>query len=526
MSQSTMHSHWFSFSTVGTGSDTSSYGSVASDDGIRNDEPSPPTINGLPAELILKIGNNLPQRDRAHLGQTCRHFHGIMTTSMHEEDARQDYHALWWACFRNCHSLLKKLLDSKPHLANYRFQTVHTVNQGGLRMLQFSLGVTPLIVTMRSGSYHAFRVLLESGVDVNLPDTRPHFLTNRRFYGHLLQWYPINWAFMLVHDRDLEHILDRLINKGANINQSPVRPLPTELVISPGFLAIGDGIPLFEILKVTPAVQQGRTHVSMTEYQGFLSSCRIRLSILLKLGADLKAIEPLTGYTPIFALASHLKNFHPWPTFQDPTTLRHDIDYLYDDYLIPHIRFVLGQLIESGGDLTTQCQEDTVSQSPLHLLCTNSNRYEELINIFLEAGVDINTADSMGQTPIFRFMHSPPADVKILKRFIRNRAKINYRDNNLATPLHVLCQVYSTCQTRLQQTISAMLSRGANPTLRDASGLTPRAILEARPVPVWPETLGLLKEAEEPIERWNSRFSNRISMFGQQRSGSGREPGA
>ncbi|KAI0150095.1 ankyrin [Hypoxylon sp. NC0597] len=472
MSQSTKHPHWFSFSTVGTGSDTGSYDSMEYDDSIgddrisiSNNEPSPPTLHGLAPELILEIGSYLPQRDRAHLGQTCGRFYDIMTTSMHKEDARQDYHALWWACFRNCHSLLKKLLDSKPHLVNYRFQTVHTVNQGGISTPQVSRDLTPLIVTMLHGSYHVLLVLLRFGADVNLPDTKPHSSVDRRFYGHLMRWYPINWAFLLIHDRDLEHTLTLFIEKGANINQSPGRTLPA-----------GSNT-IIRNTQAYPTAAAGR------------------------LGADLKAIDPLTGHTPIFALALHLKNFHPWPTFYDPTTLRHDIDFLYDDHLIPHVREVLRNVIGLGVDFTTQCWEDDVSQSPLHLLCTNSNRYEELINILLEAGADINTTDSIGQTPIFRFMHSPPADVKILQRFIRNRAKINYRDTNLDTPLHVLCQVYSTCQTRLQQTIKAMLSRGANPTLRNTSGLTPRDILEARTVPVWPETLGLLREAEEAIER-------------------------
>ncbi|KAI1135952.1 ankyrin [Hypoxylon sp. FL0543] len=450
----------------------------------------------LPAEIIREIGSYLPQCDRARLAQTCRKFNVTMTVMMCEEDERQDYHALWWACSHNRHTLLRQLLDCKPELVNYRFQSTRVPSQKRAGFKHLRLGATPLVLSMYYGAYNVMRMLLDRGADVNLPDVHPLPSGSIRFYGHNMRWYPINWAVSLLHERDFEHCLRLLIDAGANINQFPELAMPLEEFGSSWVPSSGDTMPLFQMLNIYPVLKRP----GGTSYQDQLDIRHSKLKTLLQLGADPTAVEPLTGYTPIFRIALSLAQFKPWPSHSTAPLLRHEVDSLYEDHVIPHAKRMIRALIESGCDPKIMCWENAVVQSPLHLLCTKSDRYEVLINVLLEAGVDINTADTQGQTPLHRLMHFLPSDHKILRRFIRNGAMLDTRDNLLDTPLHTLCRGYTSCQSRLQQAIKVLLWSGADPLAREVDGRTPREILEARQAPAWEETLDILHSAEERMK--------------------------
>ncbi|KAI0828099.1 ankyrin [Hypoxylon sp. FL0890] len=464
------------------------------------DDVTGPSNHVVPIELILHIGQYLPQCDKGNLGQTCRKLYDIMTPLMYKEDSLQDHHALWWACFANCDSLLKKLLAITPHLANYRFQARHR----GLHTIGFnpslSLGVTPLVVSIYYGSYLVLRVLLRSGADVNLADIDPVSSSGRLFHGHSLRWYPINWAIKLLHLRDFAHCLGLLVKRGANIDQFPELAMPVGAIAPSWNPSSGDTTALFQMLRVKPVVEQ--RDISHREYQDQLNLNYSKLKILLKLGADAKATEPLTSHTPIFRIASGLKKFQPWPSYGGGhILLRHEVNFLYENHLVPHAERMIRKLIEAGSNPSIMCWEDAAVQSPLHLLCNNSNRYEKLIYVLLEAGVDINKADTNGQTPIYRLMDHPPADVRILNRFITNGARLDVRDNVLDTPLHALCREYGACQTTLQRTIKVLLRRGADPMAEEIRGLTPRDLLKTRVAPVWQSTLNILDAAETRVMR-------------------------
>ncbi|KAI1413112.1 ankyrin [Hypoxylon sp. FL1857] len=497
-----MGSRWLTYTPIAPPGNSATHHNGVTNDGTgRSSANSNASSNGdvnyaniamCPVEIINQIGEGLSQRDKASLGQTCHRLCDIMTDMMRKEDATQDYHALWWACYRDCSTLLKQLLDREPRLVNYRFETVHPPSN----FFSYSKGLTPLIITMRYGSYHAMKVLFMSGADVNLCDKYPESSLGPQFYYHHLRWYPMNWAAVLTHHRDFEVLLRNLLKRGANINQAPMPALPEDQVGAYVSTAFGDSMPLFGMLNLYPTTSTAMM-LSFPLYQEQLDAHRSKLATLLKLGADPNAIDPATRHTPIYRFATTLKDFQGHQMIEFRPIISHEIDYVFEDHVVPHAKQVIRMLVKKGSNPNIQCVADGVAQSPLHLVCLNSDRYEKVINTFLELGVDINTTDSNHQTPIYQFMRHPPADVKILKRFMKNGAKVRHRDHAQRTPLHVLCDTaHMMSQTILQQTIKALINGGANPTAKDHAGLTPRDILQLRLPNAWAETVDLLRKAE------------------------------
>ncbi|KAI1100302.1 ankyrin [Jackrogersella minutella] len=458
---------------------------------MSKDTDRPKGILGAPIEVLLNIGKFMSQGDKYHLAQTCRDLGTVMTAALMEEDATNDHHALWWACASNCEPLLTRILSEEPSLINYRFQEHHSLNpRVNLNRINngISKDLTPLIITIAFNATDVFKSLLESGVDVNLPDSRPNF-EEGQFQRHHRQWLPINWATNCIrHGTNFEAIIRLLRDHGADINHSPFMfPWDT----TQGEPSRGDEMPLFEQLNLyikALTVLRPTQDQFLHNLELVLDDRRGKLTTLLELGADPNAIEPYTSHRPIYRIANRLMTYEPFVEYMNTT--------VYTDVIVPHVISVLRILIEHGANPKIPGWDQEGVRSPLHLMCTKIERFEEVANMLIESGVDINNMDSFGRTPLFELMVYPPRDIEFLYRFIQKGADINHRDYRLRTPLHVACIDYKGSHARLQETVKALLRSGAKTTIKDVDGKTPLDLVKSRKHPTWPETAQMLIHAE------------------------------
>lgn len=88
------------------------------------------------------------------------------------------------------------------------------------------------------------------------------------------------------------------------------------------------------------------------------------------------------------------------------------------------------------------------------------NRFE-MVKIFIELGIDVNTKNRYGNTPIIYLENN----YDILKLLLENGADVNIQDNNGDTLLHILC--FSNCS---YQILEMLLDYKINPFLKTKHG--------------------------------------------------------
>ncbi|KAI1803000.1 ankyrin [Daldinia bambusicola] len=484
----------------------------------------PRELTSMAPEIIYAIAKYMSQATKARVAQTCRRLRTIMDEALFEQDGKEDRHALWWASVNNECRLIERILKAKsscPHdLANYQFQEVHTLNftfntSRKVKALcqkrkgaDFSLFLNPLTVAIRFGNDDAISILLKKDADANLAVPSPAM-------GLGKLWSPLHWAVRVFHSGGhFRAIVSLLIRYGADINQAPSLQGPIS--------GYGDEIPIFEFLSFVPSFgnQSPGKHPDV-EYERQLESRDAKVSLLLQLGADPNVRAPGTGQTPIFKAAKALSEYDPKSPFVGQYPLRHDIDRVYEEVVVPHALRVFRGLARRGGKVNTVCEGTTA----LHLLCKRSEEHKSLIECLLRLGASINAVDSLGQTPIYAYVMFPRHH-KLLEKFIKKGANVNHRDNMGRTPLHVVCADYFVCHSKLQDTITTLLAHGAGPNIQDVNGNTPLELLEARRHPTWKETRTILHRAvlkasgatleeiddsmysQEELDAWNRPFED------------------
>ncbi|KAI0845330.1 ankyrin [Daldinia vernicosa] len=447
-------------------------------------------LTGMPVELILDIAKYMSQSSKARLAQTCRCLSTLMEKPLHDQDSKEDRHALWWACVNNEHKLLRRILNSDLSLVNYRFQKAHTLNlklvpstqQHLLRVCaqhkgaDFSIHLTPLTVAIRFGSFNCFTTLLKWNADVN--DAVP---SNGMGPGKL--WQPIHWAVRLTKSgRDFEDCVRLLIEHGANINQAPGLSGSTGM--------FGGGIPLHEVIDFQPYFRKDRSEPrSDAVYETQLKMRVSKAKALLKFGAD-PNIGGNISETPIFKAAQSLASYDPNSPFVNQIVFRYDVKRVYEEVVVANALQLFKALIKHGGNPNISCRGTTA----LHLLCKRSREYRPLIYYLLQAGARINASDADGRTPIYEYVMYP-RHYTLLIEFIKRGANVNHRDSKGRTPLHVACADYNMCHSKLQDTVRALIENGANTLLVDNEGKTPLQLLDTRRIPTSLETRRILLKA-------------------------------
>ncbi|KAI1383914.1 ankyrin repeat-containing domain protein [Hypoxylon trugodes] len=456
--------------------------------------PSATGIGDMPVEIIRNIGEFLSQPESACLAQTSKYMSCVVSPIMYERDLREDNHALWWACASNNTRVLKRFLRTAKQftgtrMVNYRFRTQHSIaNRPGCE--GFSRGMTPIAVAIRFGSFNVFTYLLKSGANVNLADALP-IRTN----SHC--WYPINWATHVVKPGGDFTICARLLAEyGATLDQ---QPLAKSVVPGPsrGY-RVGEMSPVFEQLHFQPGdLFDDITYLHRRLYD-LLDGRLNKLTTLLHLGIDPDKVELHTGHSPIFRLAMNLDKFRPADHYdaRGSTTLRQELDSLYDEVIIPYSIDFLDNLVKAGGNVDLTYQGSAVSETALHVVCNKSELHQAVISFLVDLGADINATDENGRTPFYRIMANPPFKTKVLWKFIHKNVAINHRDQNGQTPLHFLCENYGMSMALLDQTIKALVKAGADLLAKDNNGKTPCDLLKDRRPRVLHFIVDELEEAE------------------------------
>lgn len=93
-------------------------------------------------------------------------------------------------------------------------------------------------------------------------------------------------------------------------------------------------------------------------------------------------------------------------------------------------------------------------KSALHFVCQNENVSEDVLDILLEAGSDINMKDSRGKTPLHLVMSRKDPNIKIITKLITSGANPDIKDSFGSTSLHI-CLKKARTVTQLQDIMKA-----------------------------------------------------------------------
>ena len=90
-------------------------------------------------------------------------------------------------------------------------------------------------------------------------------------------------------------------------------------------------------------------------------------------------------------------------------------------------------LIENGAKLTTAKQKELAGEV---LLKAAKNNDIDVVRSLIAQGVDVNTKDKYGQTPLHHAVYHSAPNEELIKLLIENKADVNAKDNDDNTPLH------------------------------------------------------------------------------------------
>ena len=126
-------------------------------------------------------------------------------------------------------------------------------------------------------------------------------------------------------------------------------------------------------------------------------------------------------------------------------------------------------LLAAGCDVTVG---DRNGRSPLHHAAAYA-REDELLEVLIDAGADIDARDASEQTLLHRFAQDGVCDRSIVKILVAHGADIDAQDHEGNTPLHL---AIAACTPWTESRIAAPLDASANARCANSLGETPQDI--------------------------------------------------
>ncbi|KAI6081350.1 ankyrin repeat-containing domain protein [Hypoxylon rubiginosum] len=461
----------------------------------------------VPREVVLEICKYLSQADKFHLALTSTNFTIPAIAALHDQDAREDNTAVFWAVSRNHHEVLSRILEHRPQLVNRHFQEDH-LHYHGYLPIRAGKFMTPLCTAIVLRRRDCVKVLLSSGADPNLPDQEPTT-------GHRIRWSPIQWAvFAIEAGEGFDDLLSLLTKHGANLNVSPMTAPSSDdddddndSVYSSSDYTAEELAPLFTQMNFDhpPGTSYEIAKSTATDFHNdlidLIKARKSKMRSLLKHGADPNLMEESLCATPIFHVAVALLKYEADFYVKESRIWQNaDVEDQYDDIIIPTAMDYMDILIKHGGDATVSCYGTTA----LHIVIRRLDEYEIVVNYLLKAGININATNTSGRTPLFELMERVTPNFDALRRFIRKGANVNHQDEQGSTPLHILVGSRGS-QERLRRTILVLLDCGADASIMDSAGQTAKDLAKARRIRLWPEIIDLLQGAESRAKKKHRR---------------------
>lgn len=115
-------------------------------------------------------------------------------------------------------------------------------------------------------------------------------------------------------------------------------------------------------------------------------------------------------------------------------------------------------LLDAGVQLDAQ---DSEGRTPLHHASEIQNL--KMVSLFIKRGADVNIKDNEGVTPLFL-----TDNIELIKLLLKNGAEINTKDSTGQTPFHVQCSNFSS-----KEIIALFIQNGACISEADDDGNTP-----------------------------------------------------
>ena len=160
---------------------------------------------------------------------------------------------------------------------------------------------------------------------------------------------------------------------------------------------------------------------------------------------------------------------------------------------------IIEALLTAGADVN---QADDSGQTPLMSAVEVSGL--KSVRRLLQAGAKVDATDSRGRGVLHR-VNSYTGYAQVLELLLKRGANVNLRDREGQTPLH------RAVSERAMGTIATLVEHGADPTLADAAGKTPR---------------DLVRETEPAMLRTSllAALSGKWSHLNAQAAGAGSRP--
>ncbi|KAI5864955.1 ankyrin repeat-containing domain protein [Durotheca rogersii] len=493
-----------------------------------NQRKTAASIVSLSNELIAQIARNLGTFDKYNLAQTCRTLSPAVILALYQEEADHDNHALWWASATGTLNTFKYILELNPALVNHRFQQSHTLSPHTSEGVGWSRGLSPLSVSITCGHYHIAKYLLRLGADANLPD-------EHRIPGNTRLWSPINHAVCLATSpRQLNRLLYLLRRFHADVNTAPckdgeasdngyqLRPpiggIHDYVDALRGVNNVGnfpyssrDRAPLLYMMSFSPPqyTQEQSFNIAVNDfyddYRKLLYDRSVMANIMLRHGASVTLPDDETRLPPLFHLALSLVDFQASLPFCEGFAPKRSIETQYKTVISPYAIRYFSILKKHGACFNTRFG----GTSLLHIVCTRSERYEDVIDYLVNSGMDANVEDDHGRTPLFEFAAFPPSSTRVWARFVQSGARVDHADHNGSTLLHHICTKFTRSQVLLLETIQMLIRLGADAGAKDNSGRTAADICDSRRVKPDQEIIDCLRECEQRGKSHHGKRSKR-----------------